>query len=199
MRPPLSPWLHLLGYLTLALLLTRPSAGAESPSNWANDPELDGIVDLLDPDYLKQPINVQRLPLKHAVKTVIGKGERIVYTFEDPNCGYCRQLTRHLHEIGNVTVYTYIVTFLGESSVTKADAVWCAPDRPKAWHAVMKNESVPSAPAGCQAPRAATMNLVGMLGINLTPTVFYADGSRMSGVRPKAEIETRLAQAAKRP
>lgn len=202
-RPQPSPTAFRRRGTALALLLglALPAAFAADPassagsSNWAADAELDGIVDLLDPDYLKQPIKVARLPLKYALTTTHGRGERSVYTFEDPNCGYCRELTRRLEEIGNVRVHTFIVTFLGEDSKTKADAVWCSPDRAAAWQRVMRRQTLPPAPAGCQAPKAEAMKLVGMLGITLTPTVFFADGSRMNGVRPRAEIEQRLRQA----
>jgi len=170
---------------------------AKASDNWAADAELEGIVDLLDPDYQKQPINVARLPVKYAVKTVHGKGSRTIYTFEDPNCGYCRQLHRTLKDIGDLTVYTFVVTFLGEDSVRKAHAVWCAKDRTTAWDRVMTKESVPEARTGCTAPVNEVKKLIGLLGINLTPTVFYADGQRMNGVKPRAEVEKRLAEAAK--
>lgn len=178
------------------LLLTTACAGAiaaESPANWAADAELDGIVDLLDPDYQKQAINVARLPLRYAIKQRIGNGRRTVYSFEDPNCGYCRQLHERLRQIGDVTLYTFVVTFLGEDSVTKANAVWCAADRAAAWDKVMKQKKIPPAKTGCAGPNREVGKLIGLLGINLTPTVFFADGSRMNGIKPREEIEARLA------
>lgn len=183
--------------LLLAASLAGAALAAEPPAstNWAADTELEGIVDLLDYDYLKRPINVARLPLKYAITTVHGRGERTVYTFEDPNCGYCRELTRRLELIDNVTVHTFIITFLGEDSRLKADAVWCGADRSAAWHKVMARKAVPVAPAGCRAPTEQTMKLVGMLGITLTPTVFFADGTRMNGIKPQSEIEERLRSA----
>lgn len=192
---------HVLAALVaLAATFGAGSAAAaepkKAPDNWAADAELDGIVDLLDPDYQKQPINVARLPVKYAVKSVYGKGSRTIYTFEDPNCGYCRQLHRSLKEIGDLTVYTFVVTFLGEDSVDKANAVWCAKDRSAAWDRIMGKGSIPLAPDNCTAPVAEVKKLIGLLGINLTPTVFYADGSRMNGVKPKAEVERRLIDAA---
>lgn len=171
-------------------------AAAPSPTNWATDAELEGIVDLLDPDYQQQPIKVARLPVKYAVKTVYGRGRRVVYSFEDPNCGYCRQLHQELGEIGDLTVYTFVVSFLGEDSVRKADAVWCAANRASAWHRVMRQQPVAAARPDCTAPHAEVRRMIGLLGINLTPTVFFADGERMNGIKPRAEIERRLAAAA---
>ena len=132
------------------------------------------------------------------MKSVYGKGSRTIYTFEDPNCGYCRQLHRSLKEIGDLTVYTFVATFLGEDSVDKANAVWCAKDRSAAWDRVMGKGSIPMAPDNCAAPVAEVKKLIGLLGINLTPTVFFADGSRMNGVKPRAEVERRLAEAVKK-
>ncbi|HEY5764112.1 MAG TPA: DsbC family protein [Rhodocyclaceae bacterium] len=180
----------------IASLLLAPATHAADSADWVNDPDLDGIVDLLDPDYQKLPINVARLPLKYAITTRYGSGERVVYTFEDPQCGFCRQLHRHLAAIGNLTVHTFVLTFLGPESASRADLAWCSPDRTRAWDAIMRGGSVAATTAAnCKAPTAQTMKLAGMLGINLTPTVFYADGSRMNGVKPQAEVEARLRQA----
>lgn len=172
-----------------------PTNQSPASNNWANDAELDGIVDLLDPDYQKQAINVARLPVKYAVKTVHGRGSRVIYTFEDPNCGYCRQLHATLGAIGDLTVYTFIVSFLGDDSVRQANAVWCAKDRAATWDRVMKKKTVAAARSGCTAPNTEIRKLIGLLGINLTPTVFYANGERMNGVKPRAEVEQRLAAA----
>src|SRR5688572_15933868 len=36
---------------------------------------------------------------ENAIKMVRGNGKRVLYTFEDPNCGYCRQLYKELATI----------------------------------------------------------------------------------------------------
>ena len=41
-----------------------------------------------------------------AIKRVRGNGKRVLYTFEDPNCGYCRQLQKELLKLNDVTNYT---------------------------------------------------------------------------------------------
>lgn len=210
-RPPRRTWLPALllaacglaygaeGAKTPARVANEADAAASraaTPVNWATDAELEGIVDLLDPDYQQQPIKVARLPVKYAVKTVFGRGRRVVYSFEDPNCGYCRQLHQLLGEIGDLTVYTFVVSFLGDDSVRKADAVWCAGNRAAAWHRVMRQQPVAAARRDCSAPHAEVRRMIGLLGINLTPTVFFADGERMNGIKPRAEVERRLAAAA---
>lgn len=162
----------------------------------ASGSEYEGIVDLLEPDYLNRPIDVTRLPLRYAVTLVHGRGTRVVYTFEDPNCGYCRELSQRLEEMGDITVHTFVLAFLGDDSKVKADAVWCSPDRALAWHLVMKKALVPtSGDDGCQAPTAETEKLSEMLGISLIPTLFFSNGSRMNGVKSRDEIERRLRAA----
>ncbi|HAF54562.1 MAG TPA: thiol:disulfide interchange protein, partial [Thauera sp.] len=37
-------------------------------------------------------IDFSQLPLQQAVKVVRGNGTRVIATFEDPNCGYCKRL-----------------------------------------------------------------------------------------------------------
>jgi thiol:disulfide interchange protein DsbC len=43
-----------------------------------------------------------------AIKMVRGNGKRVLYTFEDPNCGYCRELYKELGKMTDVTVYTFL-------------------------------------------------------------------------------------------
>ena len=69
----------------------------------------------------------------NAVKRVRGNGKRVVYTFEDPNCGYCRELHKELNKMTDVTVYIFLLPILSPDSVEKSKAVWCAKDRSRTW------------------------------------------------------------------
>ena len=51
-------------------------------------------------------IKFGELPLERAIKQVHGDGKRVLATFEDPNCGYCKRLAKDLQRLENVTVYT---------------------------------------------------------------------------------------------
>src|SRR5690606_14514633 len=44
-------------------------------------------------------VEFDALPLHLAIKQVRGNGERRLAIFEDPNCGYCKQLRRTLAEV----------------------------------------------------------------------------------------------------
>ena len=49
--------------------------------------------------------------------------------------------------------------------------------------------------ADCATPLDRNVQLARQLGVNGTPTIFYADGTRTTGYVPGAEIERRLAAA----
>ena len=101
-------------------------------------------------------IKFSELPLERAIKQVKGDGRRVLATFEDPNCGYCKRLAKDLQKLDNVTVYTFLYPILSEDSVRKSRQIWCASDRAKAWSDWMvevsqcaTSEPAHEAPAWC--------------------------------------------------
>ncbi len=136
------------------------------------------------------------LPLELAVKTVKGDGKRVFATFEDPNCGYCKKLAKELTGINNVTIYTFLLPILSRDSAEKAKAVWCAADRAKAWSDLMVNGTAPAA-GTCDAPIEKVLALAQKYNIRGTPTIFLPSGERIPGAIPIAQLEQKLAQAAK--
>jgi len=89
-----------------------------------------------------------------AIKMVRGNGKRVLYTFEDPNCGYCKELYKELAKMTDVTVYTYLLPILSPDSTEKSRAIWCAKDRAKAWEQVMTKGNVAEPSKPCDAPLA---------------------------------------------
>lgn len=57
-------------------------------------------------------IRFSDLPLDRAIKQVRGDGKRVLATFEDPNCGYCKRLAKELLKLDNVTVYVFLYAFI---------------------------------------------------------------------------------------
>jgi thiol:disulfide interchange protein DsbC len=133
------------------------------------------------------------LPLELAVKTVKGDGKRVFATFEDPNCGYCKKLAKEMAGMNNVTIYTFLYPVLSQDSINKSRAVWCAPDRAKAWHDLMVN-NVPPAAGTCDAPLDKVAALAQKHNIHGTPTIFLSNGERIPGAVPVAQLEQKLAQ-----
>ena len=63
-------------------------------------------------------VTFDQLPLDLAIKQVKGDGSRKVAIFEDPNCGYCKQLRKTLEDVDNLTVYTFLYPILSPDSKT---------------------------------------------------------------------------------
>ena len=141
------------------------------------------------------PVRFDRLPLSDAIKTVRGNGQRKVAVFSDPNCPYCKQLESELAGLDNVTLYTFLVPFQGEA---KPIAIWCAGDRAAAWQRLMLHgdDSALKIDAACDHPIARNLALAHQLGVQGTPTLIWADGSRTEGFVGRAVLEARLAQIA---
>lgn len=127
----------------------------------------------------------------NAIKRVRGNGRRVIYSFEDPNCGYCREFQKELQKINDVTVYTFLWPILSPDSVEKSRAVWCSKDRAKAWDDLMLRGVVPQA-AKCDAPLERNIELAQRFGARGTPAVFLADGTVIGGFLPADKLEQAL-------
>ena len=136
-------------------------------------------------------IKFSDLPLDLAVKQVKGNGKRLLATFEDPNCSYCKKLAQELQGLNDVTIYTFVYPILSPDSTEKAKNIWCASDRVKAWNDFMINGQAPAS-KNCNHPTEKVVALGRKLNIRGTPTMFFADGSRVPGYMPVATLEKAL-------
>lgn len=127
-----------------------------------------------------------------AIKRVKGNGKRTLYTFEDPNCGFCKKLYKELAKVTDVTQYVFLVPILSRDSVDKARAIWCAKDRGKAWDDLMQNAIVPDGAADCATPIEKNIALMRRFGIQGTPAVYLANGQQIGGYLPAEQIEQAL-------
>lgn len=141
-------------------------------------------------------IKFEALPLADAFTIVRGNGKRKLAVFEDPNCGYCKRFERDLQKIDNVTVYMFLYPILGPDSNEKSKAIWCAKDKGKTWQDWMVRDTAPPHNTACDA-NALTRNVA--LGqkhrITGTPTLIFADSTRIPGAIGGEQIEQALAKA----
>jgi len=146
-----------------------------------------------------QAIKWDSLPLGNALKTVKGKGERKLVVFSDVDCPYCRKFEAELAKVDNITVYTFLYPIEGlhPKAVQASKQIWCAPDRNKAWNDYISHGSVPSNDGKCANPVDATIALGSKLKVSGTPTLFFANGQRVPGMVPAAQLERLLAANAK--
>ncbi|MBI3044834.1 MAG: DsbC family protein [Betaproteobacteria bacterium] len=127
-----------------------------------------------------------------AIKRVRGGGARTLFTFEDPNCVYCKALTRELAKLDDVTIYTFLLPLLSQNSVEKSLAVWCAKDRAGAWEALMSKGAVPDDGTTCANPLERIAALARRYQIQSTPAIFLGDGRHIGGMRSALDIEKAL-------
>jgi thiol:disulfide interchange protein DsbC len=138
-------------------------------------------------------IAFDQLPLKNAFTQVRGNGKRKLVVFADPNCGYCKRFEKDLQKLDNVTIHHLLYPILGEDSKAKSRNIWCAKDKAKTWNDWMINNTTP-ANANCDtAALEANVEFGKKYRITGTPTLFFADGTRVPGAVPLAQVEKLLA------
>jgi len=134
------------------------------------------------------------LPFGDAIKTVRGSGARRVAVFSDPGCAFCKQLEPELAMLDDITVYTFLVPFQGSA---RPMAIWCTADHERAWQQYMLqgDSSRLSTSPSCDHPLERNLALARRLGVQGTPTLVWADGSRTDGYVDRGVLEARLKQA----
>ncbi len=140
-------------------------------------------------------VDFDSLPLERAIKQVRGTGERVLASFEDPNCGYCKRLGKELATLDDVTLYTFLYPILGDDSVTKSRNIWCAEDQAKAWNDWILDNRTPPAAECDSSVVDANVEYGRALRINGTPTMFLGNGQRIGGYLPAAQLNQALEMA----
>lgn len=142
-------------------------------------------------------IKFDALPFKDAFMIVRGNGQRKIAVFEDPNCGYCKHFERDLQKVDNVTVYMFLYPILGNDSIDKARAIWCAKDRGQTWQDWMvREQAIPKVNGSCDANALARNVELGRVHkVTGTPTLLFTNGVRVPGAIDNRQVEKLLADA----
>jgi thiol:disulfide interchange protein DsbC len=135
------------------------------------------------------------LPLKDAFTIVRGNGKRKLAVFEDPNCGYCKRFERDLQKVDNVTVYMFLYPILSADSTAKSRNIWCARDKATAWMDWMVRDQVPATATCDTSALNRNIEFGKKHKITGTPTLVFADGSRVPGAINAQQVEKFLAEA----
>ncbi|MHB1083476.1 MAG: DsbC family protein [Thiobacillus sp.] len=146
-----------------------------------------------------QAVNWASLPLNNALKSVKGNGARKLVVFSDVDCPYCRKFEAELVKVDNITIYTFLYPIEGlhPKAVQASKQIWCAPDRNKAWEDYTTKNVMPSNDGKCDNPVDETIALGNQLKVSGTPTLIFADGQRVPGMVPAAQLEKLLAAHAR--
>jgi thiol:disulfide interchange protein DsbC len=137
-----------------------------------------------------------QLPLDLAFKKVKGNGSRKIAVFSDPDCPFCRRLEQSFTKLDNVTIYIFLYPLeqLHPKAPEVSRAIWCSPDKVKAWDDYMLKGIAPKA-ASCDNPVDKIVEYGQSKRISGTPTLFFADGKRIPGAIPLEQIEDQLAKS----
>lgn len=140
-------------------------------------------------------VDFDALPFKDAFTIVRGNGKRKVAVFEDPNCGYCKRFERDLQSVNNVTIHMFLYPILGADSTAKSQNIWCSKDKGKAFLDWMVKDSAPAAATCDVSALQRNVEFGRKFRITGTPTLIFADGSRVPGAIPAAQVEKFLSEA----
>lgn len=126
-------------------------------------------------------IKFESLPLDQAVKVKRGDGRRTLVMFSDPYCPYCQKFEQALQQVDDITVYVFMYPVIRPQAADHSRAVWCSPDRAKAWLELALDHKRPAASPDCDNPVEKNLQLGRALRVNSTPTLILANGERVSG------------------
>ncbi|HEX6690895.1 MAG TPA: DsbC family protein [Burkholderiales bacterium] len=143
-------------------------------------------------------IKFEALPLDQAVKIQRGSGRRVLAMFSDPYCPYCQQFEKTLLKIDDITVYVFMYPVIRPQNADHSIAVWCSPDRAKAWLELAIQHKRPAASADCANPVEKNLELGRSLRVNSTPTLILANGEKIAGGLQAAELQDLMDKAAKK-
>jgi len=133
-------------------------------------------------------IKFEQLPLEQAVKIQRGSGKRVMAMFSDPYCPACRQFEQTLQQVDDITIYVFMFPVIRPELAEQSKAVWCSPDRAKAWLDVALRGKPPTAKPACANPVEKNLELGRSLGVNSTPTLVLANGERVTGGLSKPDL-----------
>jgi thiol:disulfide interchange protein DsbC len=142
-------------------------------------------------------INFDELPLEDAVKVTRGTGRRVLAMFSDPHCPACQRFEQELARINDVTIYVFMYPVIRPELADHSRAVWCSPDRAKAWLDLALRKQTPTARTTCDTPIDKTLVLGRKLGVNSTPTLFLVNGERLRGGLPADRLAATLDETAR--
>jgi thiol:disulfide interchange protein DsbC len=118
-----------------------------------------------------------------------------ITVFTDIDCGYCRRLHREMKAINDhgikVRYLFYPRTGPGTESWTKAESVWCSPDRNDALTRAKAGEEI-TAKTCKSTPVAEQYELGNKFGVRGTPAIITESGELLPGYVPADQLAKML-------
>ena len=151
-----------------------------------------------DMKELAQMIDVSALPLENAIVREKGNATHTLFVFTDPLCPFCEKLEAVLDTLDDVRIYTFLtpIVSLHPNAREVAAQIYCAPNPQKALVDFMVHKkALPQTKPQCSTPIATNEKLMRELAIKGTPTLFFADGHRATGLMTREALMERMNQA----
>lgn len=153
-------------------------------------------------------VDVRQFPLKDALTEKRGTRANVLYVISDPDCGHCRRLHQTLSHLKNVTIHTFLTPMgarIEPKLAEKASLIWCSENPIGSYDQAMRGEAIKGL-ANCETPIYRNLALAEKLHVRGTPTVFFADGTRIVGNQLNVQgfedrfksISTNVAQPSKK-
>lgn len=140
-------------------------------------------------------VDFSKLPFDKAIVRVKGTGARKLAIFSDPECPYCQGLEKELENVNDVTIYTFLLPLpeVHPGAMRKAQLIWCAKDRSKAWDDMLLHQQEPKdSNTECKTPIKDIAEVASRLWITGTPGVIFSNGKLLFGNQPHELIEKLL-------
>ncbi len=116
--------------------------------------------------------------------------ERWITVFTDTDCGYCQKLHREIDTITDADIKVRYLLFpragIDSGSSQELQSVWCSDDPQQAMTTAKSGGTV--APATCENPIQAHMDLARQVELRGTPLIYLDNGTKVPGYRPAAEL-----------
>ncbi|MBP9743462.1 MAG: DsbC family protein [Burkholderiales bacterium] len=145
-------------------------------------------------------VDWNKLPLNIALQQVIGKGERKIVIFTDPDCPFCHRLEEDIiPKLNNVTVYYFLFPLeIHANAKNNAKKILCSETPDKTLMAWMRNYVTLPVHTECRAAaNLAAMIEVGknIVGVQAVPTIVLQNGKVLSGVVPSDYLNQMIDEA----
>lgn len=118
-----------------------------------------------------------------------------ITVFTDTDCGYCRQLHKHVQEINALGIGVHYAAFPRAGTDSKTfetmQTIWCADNQNQAFNAVIDGQTL--AKKSCSIQDLKQHYQLGQkLGIRGTPSVLLQDGTMIPGYMPPDALKAML-------
>lgn len=137
---------------------------------------------------------LKNLREEDAIVFAAAKPQHRITVFTDIDCGYCRELHRHIDQYKAAGISVRYVAFPrageGSASFRKAQNVWCAADRKAALTDAKAGKTPPD--RACENPVAEQFHAGEKLGVTGTPAILLDDGRLLPGYVPPDELKRLL-------